>query len=264
MGADHCVDGSQASLREEVARLTDGAGAEAVVISLGIPTVIEESLPLVRNGGVLQHLRGAAGRPAHRGRSSLAPLRRGGPHGLVRLDTGGFPQGAGAHRLRGDRREGPHLGSVLPGQLPRRGGAGQEAGHDQGTRALLSRQEVTMNGLERRLRRIFKRETGRSLVIAVDHGMALGPMTGIVDLANTVRELDATGKVDAWLITKGMYTYSFVAGGGSGRDPAGERRGHDRGAGAHARGAHLHGGGGLAARRRLGRDLGLHRLAARA
>ena len=67
-----------------------------------------------------------------------------------------------------------------------------------------------MNGLERRLRRIFKRETGRSLVIAVDHGMALGPMTGIVDLANTVRELDATGKVDAWLITKGMYTYSFV------------------------------------------------------
>jgi L-iditol 2-dehydrogenase len=52
MGADHCVDGSQASLPEEVARLTDGAGAEAVVISLGIPKVIEESLPLVRNGGV--------------------------------------------------------------------------------------------------------------------------------------------------------------------------------------------------------------------
>lgn len=66
-----------------------------------------------------------------------------------------------------------------------------------------------MNGMESRLRRIFKKDTGRSLVIAVDHGMALGPMTGIVDLKKTIQELDATGKVDAWLITKGMYTYAF-------------------------------------------------------
>ncbi|MBI5014023.1 MAG: fructose-bisphosphate aldolase [Deltaproteobacteria bacterium] len=73
-----------------------------------------------------------------------------------------------------------------------------------------------MNGRERRLRRIFKRETERSLVIAVDHGMALGPMTGIVDLGKTVGDLDATGKVDAWLITKGMYTYSFAPAGDPG------------------------------------------------
>lgn len=66
-----------------------------------------------------------------------------------------------------------------------------------------------MNGMESRLRRIIKKETGRSLVVAVDHGMALGPMTGIVDLKKTVTMLDATGKVDAWLITKGMYTYAF-------------------------------------------------------
>ena len=66
-----------------------------------------------------------------------------------------------------------------------------------------------MNGMEIRLRRIMKRETGRSLVIAVDHGMALGPMSGIVDLKRTVKMLDATGKVDSWLITKGMYTYAF-------------------------------------------------------
>jgi len=66
-----------------------------------------------------------------------------------------------------------------------------------------------MNGMEWRLRRIIKKETGRSLVIAVDHGMALGPMSGINDLKKTVTELDATGTVDAWLITKGMYTHSF-------------------------------------------------------
>jgi DhnA family fructose-bisphosphate aldolase class Ia len=66
-----------------------------------------------------------------------------------------------------------------------------------------------MNGMERRLRKIIRKDTGRSLVVAVDHGMALGPMTGISDLGKTVKELDATGRVDAWLITKGMYTYAF-------------------------------------------------------
>ncbi|MBW2099696.1 MAG: fructose-bisphosphate aldolase, partial [Deltaproteobacteria bacterium] len=73
-----------------------------------------------------------------------------------------------------------------------------------------------MNGMESRLRRIIRKDTGRSLVIAVDHGMALGPMTGIVDLKKTIAELDATGKVDAWLITKGMYTYAFEPAGNSG------------------------------------------------
>ncbi len=66
-----------------------------------------------------------------------------------------------------------------------------------------------MNGMESRLRRIIRKETGRSLVVAVDHGMALGPMTGIVDLKKTISDLDATNTIDAWLITKGMYTYAF-------------------------------------------------------
>ncbi|HEX2945891.1 MAG TPA: 2-amino-3,7-dideoxy-D-threo-hept-6-ulosonate synthase [Clostridia bacterium] len=73
-----------------------------------------------------------------------------------------------------------------------------------------------MNGMQSRLRRIIRKDTGRSLVIAVDHGMALGPMTGIADLKKTVDELDATGKVDAWLITKGMYTYAFEPAGSPG------------------------------------------------
>jgi len=71
-----------------------------------------------------------------------------------------------------------------------------------------------MNGKERRLRRILNRETGCSLVIAVDHGMALGAMTGIVDVGKTIRDLDGTGKVDCWLMTKGIYTHAF--------DPAGD------------------------------------------
>lgn len=71
-----------------------------------------------------------------------------------------------------------------------------------------------MNGVERRLKKILNRKTGRSLVIAVDHGMALGAMTGIVDISKTIRDLDATGKIDCWLMTKGIYTHAF--------DPAGD------------------------------------------
>ncbi|MDD4273926.1 MAG: fructose-bisphosphate aldolase, partial [Desulfobacter postgatei] len=66
-----------------------------------------------------------------------------------------------------------------------------------------------MNGKERRLRKIINKKTGRSLVLAVDHGMALGAMTGIVDIAGTIRTLDATNKVDCWLMTKGIYTHAF-------------------------------------------------------
>ncbi|MBU0910806.1 MAG: fructose-bisphosphate aldolase [Proteobacteria bacterium] len=66
-----------------------------------------------------------------------------------------------------------------------------------------------MNGMEARLRRIIRKETGRSLVVAVDHGMALGPMTGIVDVKTTISNLDATNTIDAWLLTKGIYTYAF-------------------------------------------------------
>jgi len=71
-----------------------------------------------------------------------------------------------------------------------------------------------MDGKKRRLRKILNKKTGRSLVLAVDHGMALGAMTGIVDIADTIRTLDATDKVDCWLMTKGIYSHAF--------DPAGD------------------------------------------
>jgi putative autoinducer-2 (AI-2) aldolase len=66
-----------------------------------------------------------------------------------------------------------------------------------------------MEGLQIRLRKILRSETGRSLVVAIDHGMALGPMAGIIDTSDTVKRLDATGLVDAWLLTKGLLRYSF-------------------------------------------------------
>lgn len=51
MGADVCIDASQTDPAEALAKLTHGAGAETVIVSLGIPQIIEDSLKLVRNGG---------------------------------------------------------------------------------------------------------------------------------------------------------------------------------------------------------------------
>ncbi|SFH15659.1 Fructose-bisphosphate aldolase class Ia, DhnA family [Desulfotomaculum arcticum] len=66
-----------------------------------------------------------------------------------------------------------------------------------------------MDGMQIRLRRLFDSASGNSLVVAVDHGMALGPMTGLVNVQETISKLENTGMVDAWLLTKGVYRYAF-------------------------------------------------------
>jgi 2-desacetyl-2-hydroxyethyl bacteriochlorophyllide A dehydrogenase len=52
MGADEVIDSKTENLPERVRELTGGRGADAVIISLGIPQVIEESLKLTAKGGV--------------------------------------------------------------------------------------------------------------------------------------------------------------------------------------------------------------------
>jgi threonine dehydrogenase-like Zn-dependent dehydrogenase len=52
MGADHVINSGQVKLKDKVMRLTDGRGADAVIISLGIPQVIEENMKLTAKGGV--------------------------------------------------------------------------------------------------------------------------------------------------------------------------------------------------------------------
>ncbi|MEZ4599868.1 MAG: zinc-dependent dehydrogenase [Syntrophotaleaceae bacterium] len=64
MGADLCIDAKGGDLAQKVAEATGGAGAEVVIVSLGIPAVIEESLKLVRKGGTVNIFGGPpAGQP---------------------------------------------------------------------------------------------------------------------------------------------------------------------------------------------------------
>ena len=51
MGADHCINSNTTDHIAEVKKLTDNQGAQAVIASLGIPSVIEANLQLTRKGG---------------------------------------------------------------------------------------------------------------------------------------------------------------------------------------------------------------------
>lgn len=62
-------------------------------------------------------------------------------------------------------------------------------------------------GKENRIRRLVNPHSGKSLIIAVDHGMALGPMKGIVDIRATFQRLNYAA--DAWLMTKGILEHCF-------------------------------------------------------
>jgi threonine dehydrogenase-like Zn-dependent dehydrogenase len=52
MGADHQINSGKVSLRDEVMRITDGRGADVVIIALAIPKIIEDCLKLTARGGV--------------------------------------------------------------------------------------------------------------------------------------------------------------------------------------------------------------------
>lgn len=54
-----------------------------------------------------------------------------------------------------------------------------------------------------RLERIFNRNTGRSIVVPLDHGVTVGPIYGLIDLRDTVNQI-AEGGANAVLMHKGM------------------------------------------------------------
>lgn len=64
-----------------------------------------------------------------------------------------------------------------------------------------------MKGKRNRLSRILNPDTGRGLIIAVDHGMALGPMSGLEKPAEVFEVLEPW--TDAWLMTKGIFTHVY-------------------------------------------------------
>ena len=71
-----------------------------------------------------------------------------------------------------------------------------------------------MKGKINRISRILHPKTGRGLIIAIDHGMALGPMTGIENPGKVFDALDQY--TDAWLMTKGIFSHVYKPRGNKG------------------------------------------------
>jgi class I fructose-bisphosphate aldolase len=64
--------------------------------------------------------------------------------------------------------------------------------------------EIPMTlGKRLRLERIINRNTGRTIVVPMDHGVSAGPLPGLIDMRETVSEM-AEGGADAVLMHKGL------------------------------------------------------------
>jgi predicted phospho-2-dehydro-3-deoxyheptonate aldolase len=65
------------------------------------------------------------------------------------------------------------------------------------------KEEKTMIGKRIRLERIINRETGKTVIVPMDHGVTLGPVAGLMDLPETVNAV-ANGGANAFVVHKGV------------------------------------------------------------
>ena len=54
-----------------------------------------------------------------------------------------------------------------------------------------------------RLERIMNRDTGKTVIVPMDHGVSSGPMKGIINIRETVEKI-AEGGANAIILHKGM------------------------------------------------------------
>ena len=62
-----------------------------------------------------------------------------------------------------------------------------------------------MVGKQIRMERIMNRDTGRTVIVPMDHGVTVGPIEGLIDMKTTVNSV-ATGGANAIIIHKGLVT----------------------------------------------------------
>jgi predicted phospho-2-dehydro-3-deoxyheptonate aldolase len=69
-----------------------------------------------------------------------------------------------------------------------------------------------MIGKEIRMERVMNRESGNMVLIPMDHGVTIGPVDGLIDMADTVDEV-VKGGADSVLMHKGMVEHGHRGGG---------------------------------------------------
>lgn len=69
-----------------------------------------------------------------------------------------------------------------------------------------------MIGKTIRMERILNRETGRTVIVPMDHGLTVGPVSGLEDLAETIDKI-VSGGANSILMHKGMVKHGHRGGG---------------------------------------------------
>ncbi|MBW2646531.1 MAG: class I fructose-bisphosphate aldolase family protein [Deltaproteobacteria bacterium] len=69
-----------------------------------------------------------------------------------------------------------------------------------------------MIGKQIRLERIINRDTGKTIIVPMDHGVTVGPVEGLIDMKTTINSV-ATGGANAILIHKGIVHAGHRGGG---------------------------------------------------
>ena len=69
-----------------------------------------------------------------------------------------------------------------------------------------------MIGKQIRLERLINRETGRTVIVPMDHGVTVGPIEGLINMKDTVKSI-ADGGVNAVLLHKGIVLAGHRGGG---------------------------------------------------
>jgi class I fructose-bisphosphate aldolase len=64
-------------------------------------------------------------------------------------------------------------------------------------------EEDNLVGKHIRMERIMQRETGRTVIVPMDHGVTVGPIQGLIDMKTTINQV-ATGGANAIIIHKGL------------------------------------------------------------
>ena len=65
-----------------------------------------------------------------------------------------------------------------------------------------------MYGKKIRMERILDRKTGNAVIVPMDHGISVGPLSGLVDMKKTVNDV-SLGGATAVLMHKGLVRYSY-------------------------------------------------------
>lgn len=67
-----------------------------------------------------------------------------------------------------------------------------------------------MYGKKIRMKRIISTDSGRTFIVPLDHGLSVGPITGLVNITETISKIFMSNRVNAIIVHKGIVSWNLV------------------------------------------------------